>query len=77
MQCNALLCCRLLERRIRPLAILLHNPSCFGVKEICTGHEFESKEGGKHRMSFRNFPTGDSDFFGGIYQKLVPGETLV
>lgn len=43
----------------------------------CTVHELEAKEGGKHRMSFRNFTTGDSHSFGGIYEKLVPGEMLV
>jgi uncharacterized protein YndB with AHSA1/START domain len=43
----------------------------------CTVHEFEAKEGGKHRMSFRNFTTGGSHSFGGTYLKLVPGETLV
>ncbi|MGB8330876.1 MAG: SRPBCC domain-containing protein, partial [Polyangiales bacterium] len=40
-------------------------------------HELEAKEGGKHRMSFRNFTTGGSHSFGGTYLKLVPGETLV
>lgn len=43
----------------------------------CTVHELEAKEGGKHHMSFRNFTTGDSHSFGGTYEKLVPGETLV
>ena len=43
----------------------------------CTVHELEAKVGGKHRMSFRNFTTGDSHSFGGTYLKLVPGETLV
>ncbi|RWP12181.1 MAG: polyketide cyclase [Mesorhizobium sp.] len=43
----------------------------------CTVHELEAKEGGKHRMSFRNFTTGQSHSFGGTYLKLVPGETLV
>jgi len=43
----------------------------------CTVHELEAKEGGNHRMSFRNFTTGDSQSFGGTYLKLVPGETLV
>lgn len=43
----------------------------------CTVHELVAKEGGKHRMSFRNFTTGDSHSFGGTYLKLVPGETLV
>lgn len=44
---------------------------------ICTVHELEAKEGGRHRMSFRNFTTGDSHSFGGTYRKLVPGELLV
>lgn len=43
----------------------------------CTVHELEAKEGGKHRMSFRNFTTGQSHSFGGTYLKLVPGETIV
>jgi uncharacterized protein YndB with AHSA1/START domain len=43
----------------------------------CTVHELDAKEGGKHRMSFRNFTTGASHSFGGGYLKLVPGETLV
>jgi uncharacterized protein YndB with AHSA1/START domain len=43
----------------------------------CTVHELEPKEGGKHRMSFRNFTSGNSHSFGGTYLKLVPGETLV
>jgi uncharacterized protein YndB with AHSA1/START domain len=44
---------------------------------VCTVHELEAKEGGKHRMSFRNFTTGNSHSFGGSYEKLVPGERLV
>jgi len=43
----------------------------------CTVHELEAKEGGKHRMSFRNFTTGGRHSFGGTYLKLVPGEILV
>jgi uncharacterized protein YndB with AHSA1/START domain len=43
----------------------------------CTVHEMEAKVGGKHRMSFRNFTTGDSHAFGGEYLELVPGERLV
>jgi len=43
----------------------------------CTVHELEAKEGGKHRMSFRNFTTGGTHSFGGTYLKLVPGETIV
>ena len=33
--------------------------------------------GGKHRMSFRNFTTGEGHSFGGSYVELVPGERLV
>ena len=43
---------------------------------LCTVHKLEAKEGGKHRMSFRNFTTGNSHSFGGTYLKLVPGETI-
>src|SRR5690606_125457 len=44
---------------------------------LCTVHQLDAKEGGKHRMSFRNFTTGKSHSFGGTYLKLVPGETIV
>ncbi|MFC4272677.1 polyketide cyclase [Sneathiella chungangensis] len=43
----------------------------------CTVHELEAKEGGRYRMSFRNFTTGDIHSFGGTYLKLIPGEALV
>ncbi|MBB4303427.1 uncharacterized protein YndB with AHSA1/START domain [Rhodobium orientis] len=44
---------------------------------LCTVHELDAEVGGKHRMSFRNFTTGDSHSFGGEYKELVPGERLV
>lgn len=44
---------------------------------LCTVHELDAREGGRHRMSFRNFTTGDSHYFGGTYLELVPGERLV
>jgi uncharacterized protein YndB with AHSA1/START domain len=44
---------------------------------LCTVHELEAKAGGKHRMSFRNFTTGNSHSFGGTYLEVVPGERLV
>lgn len=44
---------------------------------LCTVHELEAKAGGKHRMSFRNFTTGNSHSFGGTYLGVVPGERLV
>jgi uncharacterized protein YndB with AHSA1/START domain len=40
-------------------------------------HELEAREEGKHRMSFRNFTTGNSHSFGGTYLKVVPNEALV
>ena len=42
----------------------------------CTVHNLEAKVGGTHRMSFRNFTTGNSHSFGGKYLELVPGERL-
>lgn len=44
---------------------------------LCTVHELEAKVGGQHRMSFRNFTTGDSHAFGGNYLELIPGKRLV
>ena len=42
----------------------------------CTVHHSDAKVGGIYRMSFRNFTTGKSHFFGGSYLELVPGERL-
>ena len=44
---------------------------------LCTVHELEAKVGGKHRMSFRNFTSGNSHSFGGTYLEVVPGKKLV
>jgi len=44
---------------------------------VCTVHELDARVGGKHRMSFRNFTTGESQSFGGEYLDLVPGDRLV
>lgn len=43
----------------------------------CTVHELDARVGGRHRMSFRNFTTGGSHSFGGVYKEFVPGERLV
>ncbi|MCG3174803.1 MAG: hypothetical protein GMKNLPBB_03092 [Myxococcota bacterium] len=43
----------------------------------CTVHELDAKEGGRHRMSFRNFTTGNRHSFGGVYLKIVPDKMLV
>ena len=42
----------------------------------CTVHQLDAKVGGIHRMSFRNFTTGNSHSFGGEYEELVPNERL-
>lgn len=44
---------------------------------LCTVHALDAKVGGRHRMSFRNFTTGNSHAFGGEYRELIPGEKLV
>jgi uncharacterized protein YndB with AHSA1/START domain len=42
----------------------------------CTVYQLDAKVGGAHRMSFRNFTTGNSHSFGGEYVELVPNERL-
>jgi uncharacterized protein YndB with AHSA1/START domain len=42
----------------------------------CTVHHLEPKVGGTHKMSFRNFTTGNGHSFGGQYLELVPNERL-
>jgi len=41
-----------------------------------TVHQMDARVGGLHRMSFRNFTTGESHSFGGTYLELSPGERL-
>lgn len=43
----------------------------------CTVHELSAEVGGKHRMSFTNFTTGNGHSFGGEYLELVPSEKIV
>ncbi len=43
----------------------------------CTVHAFDAKEGGMHRMSFRNFATGESHAFRGTYLTLRHAELIV
>ena len=42
----------------------------------CTVHHLEARIGGTHKMSFRNFTTGNGHSFGGRYLELVPNERL-
>lgn len=39
-------------------------------------HDMDARVGGSYRMSFTNFTTGQSHFFGGTYLELVPNERL-
>ena len=42
----------------------------------CTVHLLEAKVGGSHKLSFRNFTTGNGHSFGGKYLELVPNERI-
>jgi uncharacterized protein YndB with AHSA1/START domain len=42
----------------------------------CKVDQLDAKVGGKFRMSFRNFSTGNGHSFGGTYLELVPGERI-
>jgi uncharacterized protein YndB with AHSA1/START domain len=39
-------------------------------------HQMEAKVGGRYKMSFTNFGTGQSHSFGGTYLELVPNERI-
>lgn len=41
-----------------------------------TVHSHEAKVGGRYKMSFRNFTTGQSHAFGGTFTELVPGKSV-
>jgi uncharacterized protein YndB with AHSA1/START domain len=42
----------------------------------CKVHSMDPKVGGSYKMSFTNFTTGKSIYFGGVYRELVPNEYL-
>jgi uncharacterized protein YndB with AHSA1/START domain len=42
----------------------------------CQVHHMDARVGGQHKMSFRNFSTGNGHSFGGEYLELVPFEKL-
>lgn len=42
----------------------------------CTVHELDARVGGRYRMSFTNFSSGNSHAFGGEYEELVPGQRI-
>lgn len=43
---------------------------------ICTVHQMNAEKGGTFRMSFENFSTGNSHYFGGTYLELKQNEFL-
>lgn len=43
---------------------------------VCKVHSMETKAGGKYKMSFTNFTTGNSQSFGGEYLEIRPNELL-
>ena len=43
----------------------------------CTVHELDARVGGRYRMTFTNFSTGNGHSFGGTYLELVPNERIV
>lgn len=43
---------------------------------VATVHALDARVGGRFRMSFRCFATGESHAFGGEYKELVPGQRL-
>ena len=42
----------------------------------CKVHQLDPKVGGRYRMSFTNFTTGNGHAFGGTYLELVPNERI-
>lgn len=43
----------------------------------CTVHELDARTGGRYRMSFSNFSTGNGHSFGGTYLELEPDRRIV
>ena len=43
----------------------------------CTVHELDAKVGGKYRMSFTHFGSGNAHSFGGEYLELTPARRIV
>ena len=43
---------------------------------VCTVHDLEARVGGRFRLSFHNFSSGQGHAFGGEYLELVPNEFI-
>lgn len=42
----------------------------------CKVHHMDARVGGKYRMSFTNFSTGNGHSFGGEYRELIPNQRI-
>ncbi len=43
---------------------------------VCKIHSMDLKIGGKYKMTFTNFTTGNGDSFGGEYLEIIPNQRL-
>ncbi|MDE2081683.1 MAG: SRPBCC family protein [Burkholderiales bacterium] len=43
---------------------------------VCTVHDLDARVGGRFRLSFHNFSSGQGHAFGGEYLELVPNEFI-
>ena len=43
---------------------------------VCKVHSMDFQIGGKYKMSFTNFTTGNSHSFGGEYLEIIPNERI-
>jgi uncharacterized protein YndB with AHSA1/START domain len=43
---------------------------------LCAVREFDFKVGGRFKMSFINFTTGNSHSFGGVYEEIITNEFI-
>jgi uncharacterized protein YndB with AHSA1/START domain len=64
---------RIYRAFLEPEAIAKWLPP-YGI--TCQVHHMDAREGGTHKMSFRNFGNGHGHSFGGEYLELVPFEKL-
>ena len=58
---------------LEPLALCKWIPP-YGF--VCQSHESDVRVGGRYRMSFTNFRTGQTHAFGGVYHELVPNQRI-
>lgn len=43
---------------------------------VCKVHSMDFKVGGKYKMTFTNFTSGNGDSFGGEYLEIIPNELI-